>query len=94
MVAHVAFEGLLSSVDPPTMLSQLVRQQETFAAPFAGMRPLVGVPGFLMQQQLVASDEGLAALAAVERGDAGVQGHVVLETPGSLETTRTLKFST
>jgi len=76
------------------MLSQLVRQQETFAAPFAGMRPLVGVPGFLMQQQLVASDEGLAALAAVERGDAGVQGHVVLETPGSLETTRTLKFST
>ena len=91
MVAHVTLEGLLASMYSSAMLSQLVGKQESFAAPFASVRTFVGVSRFLMQQKFVASDKGFATFSAVERSDTGMQGHVVFETTGSLESARTLK---
>ena len=72
------------------MLGQFMGKQKSFATPLASVRTFVGMPGFLMQQKLVASNEGFATLSAMEGGNAGVQGHVVLETTRSLESTRTL----
>ena len=92
MVAHVALEGLLASVNPSPMFGQFVGQEETFAAPFARMRSFVGVPGFLMQKQFVASNEGFATFSAMKSGDACVKSHVVLETTWGFESSWTLKW--
>ena len=90
LVAHVTLEGFLASVNSSTMFGQLMRKQKSFATPLASMRTFVGMTGFLMQQELVASDKGFATLSAVEGSNTRMQGHVVLETARSLETARTL----
>lgn len=90
LIAHVAFEGLFARVNPSPMLSQFVSEQKSFAAPFASVRPFVGMPGLLMKQQLVPGDEGFATLSAVERCNASVQGHVILEASRRFEAPWTL----
>lgn len=72
------------------MLGQFVGQQESFSAPLARVRSLGGMSRPLVEDELVAGDEGLAAFTAVEGRYTGVQGHVVLESAGRLEPARAL----